>query len=465
MRYVYEQTDFLDQRCYDLFKLTPEILMEHAGLALARAVKKKLTCKKKALFVCGMGNNGADGMVAARLLHAKYDVALYCPFELKSPLAKLQLERARALGISVVQELMDADIYVDALFGAGLNRILDKQTCQLLDTMNAKEGYKIACDVPSGLRTDFVPSQVVFKADETVTMGALKLCLLNDNAKDTVGKITVANLGLSHLLYDTSSSYRLLQKKDIHLPFRITKNSNKGTFGHVAILQGLKEGAARLAGMGAFHFGAGLVTLVGERTKKLPVYLMNEMSLPKNANVIVAGMGLIEPFDETMVQRYLLDNDLPLVIDASLSHHAIVQKIVAAQKPVVFTPHPKEFSALLSLTCQKSVSVDEIQANRFFYAKLFSERFPQSVLLLKGANTIIAHQGNLFINTFGQPSLAKGGSGDVLSGMIGALIAQGYPIQDAAIHASLAHALVSSKLTCNNFSLTPVDICKGLKWL
>jgi hydroxyethylthiazole kinase-like uncharacterized protein yjeF len=465
MRYVYEKTDILDQRCYDVFKLTPDILMEHAGLALARAVKKRLTCKKKALFICGTGNNGADGMVAARLLHPTYDVALFCPHPPKSPLAKLQYERAKAVGLSVVDTLIDADVYVDALFGAGLNRSLDKPTCKLLETINAKEGYKIACDVPSGIQTDLQTGNSVFRADETVTMGALKLALLNDSAKDTVGKIKVADLGVSHLLYDTQSPYVLLQKKDLRLPFRRTKNSHKGTFGHVAIVQGIKEGAARLAGMGAFHFGAGLVTLVGEKTKKLPVYLMNDASLPKNADVIVAGMGLLEPFDENVLSSWLLENDLPLVIDASLSSHPLVQKIVASKKPVVFTPHPKEFSALLNLTCQKNASVEEIQANRFAYAKFFSETYPQTVLLLKGANTIIAHQGKLFINTYGEPSLAKGGSGDVLAGMIGALIAQGYPIKEAAIQASLAHALVSQKLTCHNFALTPIDICKGLKWL
>lgn len=465
MRYVYEQTDILDRRCYDTFKLTPEILMEHAGWALARAVKKKLTCKKKALFICGIGNNGADGSVAARLLHGIYDVALYYPFELKSPLAKLQYERAKAIGVTIVTELIDADVYVDALFGAGLSRALDKPTCMLLEALNAQKGYKIACDVPSGLRTDFHASEAVFRADETVTMGALKLALFNDSAKDFVGKIKVGDLGLSHVLYDTSSPYFLLQKKDLRLPYRFSKNSNKGTFGHVAVVQGNKEGAARLAGMGAFHFGAGLVTLVGDKTKKLPVYLMNDASLPKNASVVVAGMGLTEPFDESAVETFLLNNDLPLVIDASLSHYRIVQKIITSQKPVVFTPHPKEFSALLKLTCEEDVNVETIQSNRFYYAKRFSKRFPQSVLLLKGANTIIAYQGTLYINTYGLPSLAKGGSGDVLSGMIAALIAQGYTLLEAAIHASLAHTLVSTKLTCNNFSLTPIDICKGLKWL
>ncbi|ARU49926.1 NAD(P)H-hydrate dehydratase [Sulfurospirillum diekertiae] len=465
MHYVYEETNSLDDRCYTTFGLTPEILMEHAGLALAHAVKKKLTCKKSALFVCGMGNNGADGIVAARLLHGAYNVSLYLPFKIKSELAKLQLERAKKVGVIVVDELIDADIYVDALFGAGLNRPLDDLTCKLLETLNAKQGYKIACDIPSGILSDLTLSSVIFQANETVTMGALKLALLNDNVKDAIGDIKVANLGISRNQYETPSSLFLLHKSDLRLPFRIKKNANKGTFGHVAIVQGSKEGAARLAGMGAFHFGAGLVTLIGEKPKKLPIYLMNSETLPKNANVIVAGMGLEMPFDEVALKTLLLSNTLPLVIDASLSQHPLLCEIIASQKPLVLTPHPKEFSSILELTCKEKVSVEAIQANRFAYAKRFSLAFPHVVLVLKGANTIIAHNGELFINTYGTPALAKGGSGDVMSGMIGALIAQGYTPKDAAISGSLAHALVSRKFTCNNFALTPIDICKGLKWL
>ncbi|MBP9566711.1 MAG: NAD(P)H-hydrate dehydratase, partial [Sulfurospirillum sp.] len=215
----------------------------------------------------------------------------------------------------------------------------------------------------------------------------------------------------------------------------------------------------------AFHFGAGLVSLIGETIKKLPVYLMHTPTLPKNASVIVAGMGLEMPFDETWLKNLLLENDLPLIIDASLCHHELIVELLTSQKPLVLTPHPKEFSSILYFTCKEKVSVEQIQANRFLYAKKFSETFPHVVLVLKGANTIIAHKGELFINTYGTPALAKGGSGDVLAGMIGALIAQGYSLKDAAIHASLAHALVSKKLTCNNFALTPLDICKGLKCL
>lgn len=465
MHYIYEESESLDKRCYDTFALSPEILMEHAGLALAHAVKKKLTRKAKVLFICGSGNNGADGIVAARILHPTYRVALFMPMALKSELAKLQFERAQKVGVPCVSDLEEADIYVDALFGSGLTRVLDIKSRILIDTLNNRKGYKIACDIPSGLMQQAHHITSVFKADETITMGALKCTLFHDFAKDFVGKINVAHLGISRTIYELPSETFLLQKKDIKLPFRKTKNTNKGSFGHVAIIRGEKEGACILAGMAAFHFGAGLVSILGAKIKRLPVYLMHTSTLPCNANVIVAGMGLEGELDVNALQSLLLDNPLPLVVDASLCQHALLPIILNAHKPLVLTPHPKEFSAVLSHACNISVTVETIQENRFYYAKQFCTLFPHVVLVLKGANTIIAHKNELFINIYGTPILSKGGSGDVLSGMIGALIAQGYSLKDAAIQASLAHSLVAKKMTCNNYALTPIDLCKGLKWL
>lgn len=465
MRFVYEETESLDNRCYETFGLSSEILMEHAGLSLARAVKKKLTCKQKALFVCGVGNNGADGMVAARILYKTCNVALFIPFGVKSAMAKLQLQRAQMLGVPIVDTLMNADVYVDALFGSGLNKDLDEQSIKLIEELNTKDGYKIACDVPSGISHHLKQVKTAFFAHQTIAMGALKACLLQDNVKDIVGRIKVANLGISRQNYETPSKIFLLQKSDLHLPFRNMKNANKGTFGHVCVVRGEKEGASILSCMGAFYFGAGLVSIIGKKMKKLPPYIMQSRLLPANTSVVVAGMGLEESIGEDKLKEILLDNALPLVIDASLCYNPIIKAIVESKKEVVLTPHPKEFASILKLTCNQQVDTDRVQNDRFGYAKLFSQKFPHVVLVLKGANTIIAHEGMLYINTLGTQALSKGGSGDVLAGMIGSLIAQGYSLKEASISASLAHALVAKKLTCNNFSLTPIELCKGLKWL
>ena len=196
MRQVYLETASLDQRCYDVFGLTPEILMENAAFALAKAVRKRTPKNGQVLFVCGTGNNGADGIAAARMLHKELNVEIYLPFGAKSKLAQVQLQRAQNLGVSVVSDISDADVYVDALFGAGLNRPLDEASVELILALNKKDGYKIACDIPSGIRSDFVAERAIFRADESVVMGSLKLCLLSDGVKDSVGKLKVANLGL-----------------------------------------------------------------------------------------------------------------------------------------------------------------------------------------------------------------------------------------------------------------------------
>lgn len=467
MRNVYKETHTLDERCYDSFALSPEILMEHAALALSKAVEETLTCNTQTvLCVCGGGNNGADGIAAARLLYPRFNVRIFLPHGVTSSLAHIQLKRAEAIGVPIVASLESADLYIDALFGAGLNRALSLEDVALIETLNHMDGFKIACDLPSGI----VPnnpwlSQTVVKAHLTVCMGALKEVLFCDVFKDHVGEITTTSLGVENVVYEKPTQTFLLEKKDLALPLRTRLQSNKGSYGHVSVAVGRKKGAALLAARGAYAFGSGLVTLLG-KCVSLPAYLMQSLELPSNASVVVAGMGLEPPFNEAQVRTWLLDHTLPLVIDASLCHHPLLKELLNSQRAMVLTPHPKEFLSILALTCKEtSLKLEELQHRRFEYARTFSLSFQNVVLVLKGANTLIAYQGEIFINPLGTPSLAKAGSGDVLAGMIGALIAQGYDLKTSAIQASLAHALSALSFKGNNFALTPLDICKGLKWL
>lgn len=464
MKKVYYEVGSLDKRCYDEFFLSEDLLMENAALALANEIRKKISTGAKILFLCGGGNNGADGIASARILDKEYAISIVLPMGVKSQMAKLQLKRAQALHVSIKETIEEVDCIVDCLFGSGLKRELSEDILSLLKEVNEQETYKIACDIPTGINMEGKVDKVVFRADSTVTMGALKEALFSDDAKEYVGEISVAKLGLNEKNYEKETTCYLLEQEDMNLPFREEKNTHKGDFGHTCILSGQKSGASTLSATAAFNFGSGLVSLITREQECLPPFLMQTAHLPDSCSVVVAGMGLGDMEDE-LLYEYLLGHPHPLVIDADLFYQKITLEIIKQKKEVVLTPHPKEFCALLQLCDIAKISVKELQANRFYYVRKFSKKYPQVVLLLKGANTIITHKQNIYINTLGSQRLSKGGSGDVLSGLIGSLIAQKYTLLDAAISASLAHVCAANMSKFANYALNPLDICEGIKWL
>jgi hydroxyethylthiazole kinase-like uncharacterized protein yjeF len=458
MQKVFQNCYEMDKKCYSKYALSEDILMEHAASAMEQFIRDNFDKEKTVLIIAGAGNNGADGIALARLLHSDYKIFLYLPFGVKSNMAKLQLQRVKLIKVEVVDELKEADIIVDALFGAGLNRELNQKSIDIIETLNSFSGYKIACDIPSGIDFRGVPSPTAFKANITITMGALKEALFLDSAKDYVGKIEVANLGVSRELYEDDSSTFLLDRSDFNPPSRELQNSHKGSFGHVAVFVGEKEGAGVISAMAASRFGAGLTTIVYHEKLQVPPYLMSSSSVPKGASAIAIGMGLGEFFEDEMLKTEVINSKLPIVIDADALYKKELLEIIKQDREVVITPHPKEFSAVLKILENRDISVDEIQKNRFELAKEFSNIYINCTLLLKGANPIIAKKGKIYINTLGSNALAKGGSGDILSGLIASLLAQRYSAIDASINGSLALALASKKFKKAKYSMLPTDI-------
>ena len=458
MQKLFKSCYEMDSKCYQKYGLSEDILMEHAASAMESFIRANFKEGSSILIVCGAGNNGADGITLARLLYPNYQIRLLVPFGVKSEMAKLQLKRATLVGIEPIEELEDADIIVDALFGAGLNRELNIESISIVETLNSYNGYKIACDIPSGIDVNGNPSPIAFKANTTITMGALKEALYLDAAKDFVGDIIVANLGVSRKLYEDESSCYLLEEGDFRPPIREQKNCHKGTFGHVSIFCGEKEGAAIISATAAARFGAGLTTLVIHEKVIVPPYLMSSTTTPKNTTAIAIGMGLGNFFEQELLEKEVINSTTPIVLDADALHKKELLEIVKQNREVVITPHPKEFSTVLKLLKNLDISVSEIQKNRFKLAKEFSLKFPNCTLLLKGANPIIAKNGELFVNPLGDPVLAKGGSGDILSGLIASLLAQGYSSLAAAINGSLALALASKKFDKPNYYMLPTDI-------
>ncbi len=465
MQKVFDEVYSLDKRCYEEFGLSEDILMEHAALSMKKVIKDNFDKDKKILIVAGPGNNGADGITLSRILHKSYEVSLYLPVGTKSKMGQIQFQRAKNVGVNIVKKIKNSDIVVDALFGSGLNKSLNDEFANIIKKLNKKDAYKISCDIPSGIDTKGNPSPVAFRADVSVSMGAYKTPLFGDNAKDFVGDIVVADLGISREIYESKSDTILLEESDMTLPVRNKKTSNKGNYGHTVFLCGDKPGASIIASSAAFAFGSGLCSIVSNKNINQPFEIMNTVFMPKNCTSFCFGMGLGKEYDEEMVCEAVEDIRLPLVIDADIFSDRIIKDILQKRGNIVLTPHPKEFASMLSILGIASVDAKEVQKDRFAFVRDFTKKYKDIVLLLKGSNTLIAKNGKIYINTFGTNALSKGGSGDVLSGLIGSLLSQGYDPLNAAISASLAHSIASKRYKKANYSLTPFELIEEIKCL
>ncbi|WP_104727561.1 NAD(P)H-hydrate dehydratase [Helicobacter felis] len=460
MQFVYSSTRELDARAQEKFHMSAELLMENAAMALQQVIYKYPP--QRVLVVCGSGDNGGDGYALARHLQGSaYEVCCYAHKPPKSALCQLQFERARRAGVRMLDQIEPCGIVLDCLYGSGFKGELSAQDQDLITRLNAMSGVKIACDMPSGLDSQGRTSALVFKADTTISMGALKSALFSDAAKDFVGEIVVGDLGIGRALYEEPSDLFLLEEKDLILPLRSKHNVHKGYFGHVGVWVGTQRGAGFLAGLSALKFGAGLVSVLGDHalTEQKPLELMYAPDIPSQANAFVMGMGMGTPPPclEQMLEQ------APCVLDADMFYLPHLKEILEGSSQLVLTPHPKEFAALLQAIGFK-VNLSQVLESRLGYLQAFSHAYPHVVVLLKGANTYIAHHEQIYINNLGAPSLAKGGSGDVLAGMVGALLAQGYSPLDAAISASLAHAL-AGRLEAQSYALTPTSLINHLSGL
>ena len=457
MQNLYDEVGFLDKRCYEKFGLSEDLLMEHAADGMADFIRTHFQKGSCVLIATGSGNNGADGITLARLLHKDYEVALWHIKEPKSPMCRLQQERAEKIGLKAVNEPKDHyDVVVDAVLGTGFSGTFNDELRKKMQRLNSIEGYKTACDVPSGLRKDGTCEQDTFAAQATLTMGALKKGMFLDEAKEYVGEIRVLDLGVARQIYEVPSNWKLLEDSDMQLPHRNKKNTHKGTFGHTAVIVGEKEGAAILAASSALRMGSGLVTLVECETHTIPYELMRSEHLPSNTTAIATGMGLGNVWSEEDLDE-LLDNEIPLVADADILYTPRIKKLLNREN-IVLTPHPKEFTALLEVLGIAKIDRARLQQKRFEYVELFCQAYPNATLLLKGANVIVGKGSNFFINDKGSSKLAKGGSGDVLAGIIAGLLAQGYPPLEAAISGTLIHSRLAALYEGSDFSLTPTAL-------
>ncbi len=461
---VYEKVNALDKRAIEELFLSEDILMENAAMALERAVLQNASLGTKVIILCGSGDNGGDGYALARRLMGRFRVLVFEMKLAKSPMCQLQKERAKKVGVVIKtweekNEDLECDVLVDCVVGSafkgGLEPFLD------FESLSQKARFKIACDIPSGIDSKGRVDKRAFKADLTISMGAIKSCLLSDRAKDYVGELKVGHLGVFNPIYEIPTDTFLLEKSDLKLPLRDRKNAHKGNYGHAHVLLGKHSGAGLLSALSALSFGSGVVSIQALEceitSNNKPLELVFCENFPNPLSAFALGMGL-----ENIPKDFNKWLELaPCVLDAGVFYHKEV--LQALEKETVLTPHPKEFLSLLKLV-GINISMLELLDNKLEIARDFSQKYPKVVLLLKGANTLIAHQGRTFINILGSVALAKAGSGDVLAGLIVSLLSQNYTPLDAAINASLAHALAGLEFK-NNYALTPLDLIEKIKRL
>ncbi len=463
---VYEKVNALDKRAIEELFLSEDVLMENAAVALERAVLQNASLGAKVIILCGSGDNGGDGYALARRLVGRFRVLVFEMKLAKSPMCQLQKERAKKVGVVIktyeenaLNQNLECDVLVDCVVGSafkgGLEPFLN------FESLSQKARFKIACDIPSGIDSKGRVDKGAFKADLTISMGAIKSCLLSDRAKDYVGELKVGHLGVFNQIYEIPTDTFLLEKSDLKLPLRDKKNAHKGDYGHAHVLLGKHSGAGLLSALSALGFGSGVVSVQALEceitSNNKPLELVFCENFPNLLSAFALGMGLEnipKDFNEWLELA-------PCVLDAGVFYHKEV--LQALEKEAVLTPHPKEFLSLLKLV-GINISMLELLDNKLEIARDFSQKYPKVVLLLKGANTLIAHQGRIFINTLGSVALAKAGSGDVLAGLIVSLLSQNYTPLEAAINASLAHALAGLEFK-NNYALTPLDLIEKIKRL
>ena len=461
LAYSVAQSRELDRLASASFELPGDELMERAGRAAAALVRTRYPLAQRIAVVCGTGNNGGDGYVVARLLaEAERDVYVYAPDQA----LPTRGEAARACQnwregggqMSIFSgDLAGHDLVIDALFGIGLTRPPQGAHAALIEAMNAQKAPVLALDVPSGIDADSgsCPGTAV-RADATLSFIGLKQGLLTGIAPGLVGELLVDDLDLPQVLFAcVPAAARVLRPSDLQrwLPRR-NRAAHKGNFGHVLLVGGDEGygGAIRLAAEAAARVGAGLVSVATRAAHVNPILgarpelMVRAVSGPgdldsmlEKASVIVVGPGLGQSAWSQTLLAAVTERGLPIVMDAD-ALNLLAQAACVLPEQVVITPHPGEAARLLDCSSK------DIQADRFGAAQRLAEFF-QATVVLKGAGTLICESlQHLSISPYANPALATGGSGDVLAGTIGGLIAQGLEAADAARAGVLLHALAAA---------------------
>ena len=464
------------------------VLMENAARGAARVFMDHFTPSDNShvVILCGRGNNGGDGYVMARYLHEKglkVTVIVLSQLERISGDALVNLEIIRRMGLEVLEVpasdewaglsrmITGCDFVIDGILGTGLNSPVRGFYGQVIKEINALNKPVMAIDIPSGLNAD--TGQVMglaINADLTVTFGFPKVGQVVFPGAELVGRLVRIDIGIPGIFANRAATrYNMSEPDDFSDLINIEKQDiHKGNRGHLLVIAGStgKTGAATLTALGALRAGAGLVTLgvpeslnpilesklTEAMTVPLPETAEGSISLEAKGEInrlmegktaLAIGPGLSTNDETTTMVRHIVAGcRLPMVIDAD-GVNALVNKLdvlTNCKESAMLTPHPGEMGRLTGLKSS------DVQYDRIGTAIKFVKEYG-CFLVLKGARTIIAEPGGeIYVNPTGNPGLSSGGTGDVLTGLIGGFLARGWPMTKAAIGGVYMHGMAADLL-------------------
>lgn len=449
----------IDRRTIEEFGVPGVVLMENAGRAVASSILTEYPSAQKMAVICGAGNNAGDGFVIARhLISSGKDVSVHITQKKQRYKgdAKTNLDSLLEIGTDVrelegkLPRIKDTEVIVDAIFGTGLDRNVGGFYERLIKFINRQSAPCVSVDIPSGLDADTgQPMGTAVRADMTVTFAPAKIGMCIYPGVDYAGKLCVADITIPKLLGEDIPFELLTFRKCAGLIRKRTADSHKGTYGHLFVLAGSpgKSGAAILCAEAALRSGSGLVTLgvpqsistaVEEKTTEVMSVslkdskdgtfhpdaheeVLRELEGKKTALAVGPGISTSKGTGK-LLEKVITQCEVPVVLDADALN--IISKnpeiLRKTKVPAVVTPHPGEMARLCG------VGTKQVQSDRVGVSTRFSEKYGCYVVL-KGARTVVSTPGGeVFINPTGNSAMATAGTGDVLTGIIGGLVAQGY---------------------------------------
>ena len=471
------------------------VLMERAALALQKAIRQDVEDARSALIVCGTGNNGGDGLALARLLCEAGTRVSVCIFgreekateQFQSQRHILEHYPVKVLCGEAALQALEAyakffagfDVVVDALFGVGLSRNVEGDYEKVIAYMNQIRGRKVAADIPSGIHGDSGRVMgAAFRADVTVTFGFGKRGMYLYPGCEYCGRVRVADIGISEAAFGENVPEAFIYEEGPWslMPER-KKDGNKGTFGKVLVIAGFEKmaGAAVLCAKAVLKTGAGMVkVLAGEENRgilqtSVPEALWGSreglLEDLRWADVAVVGPGMGKStLTAELLKQVFKTAEIPLILDADalnlISERDSLQKLVRAYPAeVVMTPHMGELSRLLKRP------VAELKEDIFAVAESAAKDY-NVVMVCKDAKTVVANpEGRLYLNITGNDGMATAGSGDVLSGMLGGILAQQRDAFTAATIGVYVHGLAGdyAKVLHTEHGVTASNIIENIE--